>query len=63
VKSDYQDVLPGVHLNYNFNTSTVGRASYTTGIARPNPGNLMPLDLINERRRSSRSTASSTADR
>jgi iron complex outermembrane receptor protein len=47
-ESDYVDVLPGIHFNYHFNRHAIARASFTTGLARPDPGNLMPLDLVND---------------
>jgi TonB-dependent receptor len=43
----YRDVFPGVHLRYEFLPGLLARASWSTGIGRPNFGSLLPNTRIN----------------
>lgn len=46
VPDSYYNVLPGLHLKYNFDKSTVLRAAWTNTIARPNYFALVPFKAI-----------------
>jgi TonB-dependent receptor len=41
-KSSYTDILPGLHVKYNFNPTTVVRAAWTNTLARPHYYSLVP---------------------
>lgn len=43
----YRDFFPGVHLRYEFRPGLVARASWSTGIGRPNFDTLLPDASIN----------------
>jgi TonB-dependent receptor len=42
VSDSYLNVLPGIHLKYNFNNTTMLRAAWTNTLARPNYFSLVP---------------------
>ncbi len=42
----YVNVLPGVHVKYNFNPNTILRFAWTNTIARPNYYDLVPYRLV-----------------
>jgi TonB-dependent receptor len=42
----YQDVFPGIHLRYDLSAGLVARASWSTGIGRPNFDTLLPVASI-----------------
>jgi iron complex outermembrane receptor protein len=44
---DYRNYFPSVHLKYNATRNLVGRLSYSTGIGRPNFGQIVPDMNIN----------------
>jgi TonB-dependent receptor len=44
---DYRDWFPSLHLKYNVTPSLIGRLSYSTGIGRPNFGQIVPDMNIN----------------
>lgn len=44
---DYRDYFPSIHFKYNATRSLVGRFSYSTGIGRPNFGQIVPDMNIN----------------
>ncbi|WBL22661.1 TonB-dependent receptor [Zunongwangia sp. HRR-M8] len=46
-ESDYTNILPGVHLKYNVNNSTVLRFAWTNTLARPNYIDLVPYRAVN----------------
>ncbi|MGM0474584.1 MAG: TonB-dependent receptor domain-containing protein, partial [Bacteroidota bacterium] len=46
VSESYLNVLPGLHLKYNFDKSTVLRAAWTNTLARPNYFYLVPYRAI-----------------
>ena len=46
VSHSYINVLPGVHLKYNFDPTTVVRAAWTNTLARPNYFSLVPYREI-----------------
>lgn len=46
VESDYLNVLPGLHLRYNFTPSTLLRFAWTNTLARPNYFDLVPYREI-----------------
>jgi iron complex outermembrane recepter protein len=48
VESDYRNVFPGVHLKYDVTSSVLARASYSTGIGRPNFTTIIPSDSVND---------------
>ncbi|MGM0648441.1 MAG: TonB-dependent receptor [Bacteroidota bacterium] len=48
VSESYLNVLPGLHLKYNFDKSTVLRAAWTNTLARPNYFYLVPFRQITE---------------
>jgi iron complex outermembrane recepter protein len=43
----YRDWFPSLHFKYNFTRGLVGRLSYSTGIGRPNFGQIIPTQSIN----------------
>lgn len=45
-KNSYTNILPGLHLKYNFNRNTIVRFAYTNTIARPNYIDLVPYRNI-----------------
>jgi TonB-dependent receptor len=46
VKDSYTNILPGLHLKYNFNNTTILRAAWTNTMARPNYFSLVPYREI-----------------
>lgn len=46
-EGEYRDYFPSVHFKYNFTRALVGRLSYSTGIGRPNFGQIIPTQSIN----------------
>jgi TonB-dependent receptor len=46
-EGDYRNFFPSVHLKYNATRNLVGRLSYSTGIGRPNFGQIIPTMTIN----------------
>lgn len=46
VSDSYVNVLPGVHMKYNFNKTTILRATWTNTLARPNYFSLVPYREI-----------------
>lgn len=46
--SDYTNYFPGIHFRYELRPGLVARASYTTSLARPNFGDLMPDTTIDD---------------
>lgn len=46
-KGDYRNYFPSVHLKYNATRNLLGRLSYSTGIGRPNFGQIIPTMTIN----------------
>jgi TonB-dependent receptor len=47
--SNYTNVLPSVHLKYNFSDRTILRFAWTNTLARPNYEDLVPsVDIVNE---------------
>jgi TonB-dependent receptor len=47
VSDSYINVLPGLHLKYDFNKTTILRAAWTNTLARPNYFSLVPYREIN----------------
>ena len=47
-RSDYRNVFPGVHLKYDVLANVLARASYSTGIGRPNFTTIIPSDSVND---------------
>ncbi|MBK8946115.1 MAG: TonB-dependent receptor [Ignavibacteriae bacterium] len=45
---DYSNILPGIHLKYNFDDNTVLRFAWTNTLARPNYYDLVPYRSIAE---------------
>lgn len=46
---NYTNILPGVHLKYNFNANSILRAAWTNTLARPNYYDLAPFrDVVEE---------------
>jgi iron complex outermembrane receptor protein len=43
----YRNALPSLHLKYNASTDLLARASYTTGLGRPNFSNLLRTTTVN----------------
>ncbi|MSU48186.1 MAG: TonB-dependent receptor [Opitutus sp.] len=43
----YRDYFPSLHFKYNATKNLVGRASFSTGIGRPNFGQIIPTQSIN----------------
>jgi TonB-dependent receptor len=43
---EYRNVLPSVHFKYNISSNLLARASYSTGIGRPNFSNLLRTTTI-----------------
>jgi TonB-dependent receptor len=48
VSDSYTNILPGLHLKYDFNRTTILRAAWTNTLARPNYFDLVPYRAINE---------------
>jgi TonB-dependent receptor len=46
ISETYINILPGLHLKYNFNNTTVLRAAWTNTLARPNYYSLVPYREI-----------------
>lgn len=46
VTKSYTNVFPSVHLKYGFTRSLIARASYSTGIGRPNFATLVPAVTV-----------------
>ena len=46
-EGSYRDWFPSLHFKYNFTRGLVGRLSYSTGIGRPNFGQIIPTQSIN----------------
>ncbi|MBI5691247.1 MAG: TonB-dependent receptor [Verrucomicrobia bacterium] len=46
-EGDYRNTFPSVHLKYNATRNLIGRLSYSTGIGRPNFGQIIPTMTIN----------------
>ncbi len=46
-KGDYRNYFPSLHLKYNATRNLLGRLSYSTGIGRPNFGQIIPTMNIN----------------
>ncbi|MBM3853703.1 MAG: TonB-dependent receptor, partial [Verrucomicrobia bacterium] len=46
-EGEYRNFFPSVHLKYNATRNLVGRLSYSTGIGRPNFGQIIPTMTIN----------------
>jgi TonB-dependent receptor len=46
VSDSYINILPGLHLKYNFNKTTILRAAWTNTLARPNYFSLVPYREI-----------------
>lgn len=46
----YRDWFPSVHFKYNFTRGLVGRLSYSTGIGRPNFGQIIPTMAVDNER-------------
>lgn len=44
---DYRNFFPSLHLKYNATRNLVGRLSYSTGIGRPNFGQIVPDMTVN----------------
>ncbi|MBL9199150.1 MAG: TonB-dependent receptor [Opitutaceae bacterium] len=44
----YDNTLPSLHLTYAIQPRLLARASYSTGIARPNFNNLIPTESVND---------------
>ena len=47
ISDSYINVLPGLHLKYDFNKTTILRAAWTNTLARPNYFSLVPYREIN----------------
>lgn len=48
-KNSYTNILPGVHLKYDFSSNTILRFAWTNTLARPNYQDLIPrAEVINE---------------
>ena len=45
---DYDNTMPSLHLTYTVQPRLVARASYSTGIARPQFSNLIPTESVND---------------
>lgn len=46
-EGDYRNYFPSIHFKYNATRNLVGRFSYSTGIGRPNFGQIIPSMTIN----------------
>jgi TonB-dependent receptor len=46
--NDYTNVLPMIHLNYNWKRKLVLRAAYTNSLARPNYFDLVPFQMTDD---------------
>jgi TonB-dependent receptor len=44
--NDYLNVLPGLHLKYSFNPTTILRMAYSNTLARPNYFDLVPYEQV-----------------
>ena len=49
-EGDYRDWFPSIHFKYNFTRGLVGRLSYSTGIGRPNFGQIIPTTSVDNDR-------------
>lgn len=49
-EGEYRDWFPSVHFKYNFTRGLVGRLSYSTGIGRPNFGQIIPTTSVDNDR-------------
>ncbi|MBI5693828.1 MAG: TonB-dependent receptor [Verrucomicrobia bacterium] len=47
-EGSYSNTLPSLHLTYTFQPRLIARASYSTGIARPQFSNLIPTESVND---------------
>ncbi|MES2693290.1 MAG: TonB-dependent receptor [Verrucomicrobiota bacterium] len=47
-RSDYRNVFPGLHFKYDVSAGLLARASYSTGIGRPNFTTIIPNDSVND---------------
>jgi TonB-dependent receptor len=47
ISESYLNILPGLHLKYDFNKTTILRAAWTNTLARPNYYSLVPYREIN----------------
>ena len=47
-QAEYRDIFPSVHFRYEITDGLIGRASYSTGIGRPNFVTIIPNDRIND---------------
>jgi len=47
-KASYRDVFPSVHFRYEVLRGLLGRASYSSGIGRPNFGTIIPNNSVND---------------
>ena len=45
---NYSDIFPSLHFTYSFTKNLIARASYSTGIGRPAPRQLIPGISVNE---------------
>jgi len=45
-QSSYRDFFPSLHLNYEFRRNLIGRASFSTGFARPGLNSLYPVTTV-----------------
>ena len=44
----YVNILPGIHVNYRYNTNTVFRFAWTNTLARPNYYDLVPYRIVTQ---------------
>jgi iron complex outermembrane recepter protein len=47
-QAEYRDIFPSIHFRYEITDGLIGRASYSTGIGRPNFVTIIPNDRIND---------------
>ena len=47
-RSDYRNFFPGVHFKYDSSAGLLARASYSTGMGRPNFTTIIPNDSVND---------------
>jgi TonB-dependent receptor len=62
VASNYDNLFPGIHFTYSFNKSLLARLSYSTGIGRPLPKDLLPIISINDTDYEIRASPSAVTD-
>jgi TonB-dependent receptor len=48
IKGDYDHWLPSLHLSYAIRPNFIARASWSTGIGRPEFSNLVPVETVND---------------